>query len=48
LRSSLGQIGARSPAEARKATIRHPGAIDFETVAARVAAKQRSPKRSKR
>jgi L-lactate dehydrogenase (cytochrome) len=48
LRAALGQIGARSPAEARKATIRHPGAIDFETVAARVAAKQRSPKRSKR
>lgn len=29
LRSSLGQIGARSPAEAKKATIRHPGAIKF-------------------
>ncbi len=29
LRSSLGQIGALSPAEARKATIRHPGAIKF-------------------
>jgi L-lactate dehydrogenase (cytochrome) len=29
LRSSLGQIGARSPAEARKATILHPGAIKF-------------------
>jgi len=29
LRSSLGQIGARSPAEARKATIRHPGALAF-------------------
>ena len=29
LRSSLGQIGARSPAEARLATIRHPGAIKF-------------------
>jgi len=29
LRSSLGQIGARSPAEARKATIRHPGAFAF-------------------
>jgi L-lactate dehydrogenase (cytochrome) len=29
LRSSLGQIGARSPAEARQATIRHPGAIKF-------------------
>jgi L-lactate dehydrogenase (cytochrome) len=29
LRSSLGQIGARSPAEARLATIRHPGAYTF-------------------
>ncbi len=29
LRSSLGQIGARSPAEARQATIRHPGKIEF-------------------
>ena len=29
LRSCLGQIGARSPAEARQATIRHPGAINF-------------------
>jgi (S)-mandelate dehydrogenase len=29
LRSSLGQIGARSPAEARQATIRHPGEIKF-------------------
>jgi (S)-mandelate dehydrogenase len=29
LRSSLGQIGARSPAEARLATILHPGAISF-------------------
>jgi L-lactate dehydrogenase (cytochrome) len=29
LRSSLGQIGARSIAEARKATIRHPGEIVF-------------------
>jgi L-lactate dehydrogenase (cytochrome) len=29
LRSSLGQIGARSLAEARLATIRHPGAIAF-------------------
>ena len=27
LRASLGQIGARSPAEARAATIRHPGAF---------------------
>jgi L-lactate dehydrogenase (cytochrome) len=30
LRASLGQIGARSLAEARAATIRHPGAIVFE------------------
>jgi (S)-mandelate dehydrogenase len=29
LRSSLGQIGARSPAEARAAEILHPGAIAF-------------------
>jgi hypothetical protein len=29
LRASLGQIGARSLAEARVATIRHPGAIAF-------------------
>lgn len=29
LRSSLGQIGARSPAEARQAVVRHPGAIKF-------------------
>jgi isopentenyl diphosphate isomerase/L-lactate dehydrogenase-like FMN-dependent dehydrogenase len=29
LRASLGQIGANSPAAARKATITHPGAIDF-------------------
>ena len=29
LRASLGQIGALSPAEARAATILHPGAIDF-------------------
>ena len=30
LRASLGQIGALSIAEARNATIRHPGAIEFE------------------
>jgi L-lactate dehydrogenase (cytochrome) len=30
LRASLGQIGARSPAEARLATISHPGAWDFK------------------
>jgi (S)-mandelate dehydrogenase len=29
LRSSLGQIGALSPAAARQATIHHPGAISF-------------------
>jgi L-lactate dehydrogenase (cytochrome) len=29
LRASLGQIGARSVAEARKAAIRHPGAVEF-------------------
>ena len=30
LRASLGQIGARTIAEARKASIRHPGAVTFE------------------
>ena len=29
LRASLGQIGAQSPAEARDAFIRHPGAVTF-------------------
>ena len=29
LRASLGQIGAKSPAEARAASIRHPGAFAF-------------------
>jgi L-lactate dehydrogenase (cytochrome) len=29
LRSSLGQIGAQSIAEAREASIRHPGAFEF-------------------
>jgi L-lactate dehydrogenase (cytochrome) len=29
LRASLGQIGALSPAEARQATVLHPGAISF-------------------
>lgn len=29
LQSSLGQIGAHSPAEARNVVIRHPGAINF-------------------
>jgi L-lactate dehydrogenase (cytochrome) len=43
LRASLGQIGARSLAEARTATVRHPGAITFGT-------KPRTPRapRSKR
>jgi isopentenyl diphosphate isomerase/L-lactate dehydrogenase-like FMN-dependent dehydrogenase len=31
LRSSLGQIGARSPAEARQAVVRHPGAWRFDS-----------------
>jgi isopentenyl diphosphate isomerase/L-lactate dehydrogenase-like FMN-dependent dehydrogenase len=44
LRASLGQIGARSPAEARQATLRHPGAIDFAKLQSRTAAK-RPPKR---
>jgi L-lactate dehydrogenase (cytochrome) len=39
LRASLGQIGARTLAEARAATIRHPGAIEF--------AAQSRPRRSK-
>jgi (S)-mandelate dehydrogenase len=30
LRASLGQIGARTIAEARQASIRHPGAVTFE------------------
>jgi len=29
LRASLGQIGARTIAEAREASIRHPGAVTF-------------------
>jgi L-lactate dehydrogenase (cytochrome) len=29
LRASLGQIGALTPKEARNATVRHPGAIEF-------------------
>jgi isopentenyl diphosphate isomerase/L-lactate dehydrogenase-like FMN-dependent dehydrogenase len=29
LRASLGQIGAKSPAEARAASIHHPGAFPF-------------------
>jgi L-lactate dehydrogenase (cytochrome) len=42
LRASLGQIGAHTPAEARKATIHHPGAIHFGT------AKRTPAKRAKR
>ncbi|MGB8825280.1 MAG: alpha-hydroxy acid oxidase [Pseudolabrys sp.] len=30
LRASLGQIGARTIAEAREASIRHPGAVEFQ------------------
>lgn len=30
LRASLGQIGALSPAEARKSVVRHPAAFDFK------------------
>ena len=33
LRASLGQIGAQSPAEAREASIRHPGAFTFTSKA---------------
>jgi isopentenyl diphosphate isomerase/L-lactate dehydrogenase-like FMN-dependent dehydrogenase len=50
LRASLGQIGAHSVAEARKATIHHPGAIAFAPSAApakRLAAKT-AAKRAKR
>jgi (S)-mandelate dehydrogenase len=43
LRASLGQIGAHSPAEARMATIRHPGAIDFS--ATKSAARPRRDRR---
>ncbi len=46
LRASLGQIGAHSVAEARKATIHHPGAIDFGAPAA--SAKKPAAKRAKR
>ncbi len=31
LRASLGQIGAQSPADARNASIHHPGAIEYGT-----------------
>ena len=46
LRASLGQIGAQTVAEARKATIHHPGAIAFAPSAA--AAKRPATKRAKR
>ena len=42
LRASLGQIGAPTVADARKATIHHPGAINFGT------AKRAPAKRAKR
>ena len=35
LRSSLGQIGAKTPAQARAASIRHPGAFAFTPTTAR-------------
>jgi (S)-mandelate dehydrogenase len=41
LRASLGQIGAHSPAEARAATIHHPGAIDFDAAPAKRPAAKR-------
>ncbi len=44
LRASLGQIGAHSPAEARQATIHHPGAIDFGPQAAPAPRARRSKK----
>jgi L-lactate dehydrogenase (cytochrome) len=31
-RASLGQIGAKSPAEARSVVIRHPGALEFPSI----------------
>jgi L-lactate dehydrogenase (cytochrome) len=42
LRASLGQIGATSPADARNASILHPGAVDFG--AAKPAPRARSRK----
>jgi (S)-mandelate dehydrogenase len=44
LRASLGQIGAHSPAEARNATICHPGAIDFAVPQAAATRLQRGKK----
>jgi (S)-mandelate dehydrogenase len=46
LRAALGQIGAQSPAEARNAAVRHPGAIDFgapSAVAKRAPARKAKP-----
>jgi L-lactate dehydrogenase (cytochrome) len=42
LRASLGQIGARSVAEARKAAIRHPGAVEFGAAASAPRTRKRS------
>jgi (S)-mandelate dehydrogenase len=44
LRASLGQIGAHSPAEARDATICHPGAINFAVPKAAATRLQRGKK----
>jgi L-lactate dehydrogenase (cytochrome) len=41
LRASLGQIGARSIAEAREASIRHPGVFEFPAKRAPKAARKR-------
>jgi L-lactate dehydrogenase (cytochrome) len=41
LRASLGQIGARTIAEAREASIRHPGAVTFEDAPAVRTARKR-------
>jgi L-lactate dehydrogenase (cytochrome) len=41
LRASLGQIGARSIAEAREASIRHPGVFEFPVKRAVKAARKR-------
>jgi L-lactate dehydrogenase (cytochrome) len=41
LRASLGQIGARTIAEAREASIRHPGAVTFEDALAVRTARKR-------
>ncbi len=41
LRASLGQIGARSIAEAREASIRHPGVFEFPAKRAQKAKRKR-------